>query len=76
MVSYQDGRVVLGAIMHGSHTPLIDIAGTQAENIYIENVIRRVVLPRRAEFRTNFIFMDGNACLYRTRRILNVLNEI
>lgn len=76
VVPYQGGTVMFwGGIMHGYRTPLIHIPETLTGNIYLENVIRPIVLPRSEEFGPNFIFMDDNARPHRTRRIQHVLAE-
>nr|CAH7754938.1 unnamed protein product [Callosobruchus chinensis] len=64
-----------GGIRFNGITQLIHIPGTMTSAYYLQNIINAVVQPLRKDIGDQFIFMDDNARLHRTRAVQQALEN-
>nr|CAH7757453.1 unnamed protein product [Callosobruchus chinensis] len=73
---YRGGmQMFWGGISFNGRTQLIHIPGTMIGAYYLQNIINAIVHPLRNETGDQFIFMDDNAKLHRTRAIQQALES-
>ena len=72
----QEGSVMFWrGIMHNRRTPLIPIRENITSRVYIDTVIRPIILSLCNELGINFIFMEDNARPHRARTVKRVHDE-
>nr|CAH7729531.1 unnamed protein product [Callosobruchus chinensis] len=73
---YRGGtQMFWGGIRFNGRTQLIHIPGTMTGAYYLQNIINAIVQPLHNGIGDQFIFMDDNARLHRTRAVQQALEN-
>nr|CAH7746438.1 unnamed protein product [Callosobruchus chinensis] len=76
VVPYRGGtQMFWDGTRFNARTHLIHISGTMTSAYYLESIIIAIVQPLRNEIGDQFIFMDDNTRVYRTRAVQQALEN-